>query len=190
VFVWLYDAAMKRTFVAPLLMGGCRFLNVLLGMSVAAQLNGPPWLCGFGPDQLLVAGGIGVYIVGVTCYASSESQTSRRGILILGIAVMMVGVVMLAMYPRIAEEGTRFYLEPYQIWPLTLAIVMLATLRRCLAGVFDPQPQMVQAAVKQCIFSLIFLNACVCLLVAQWWALAVLALLVPTVILGRWVYST
>ena len=37
--VVLYNAVVKRTFLGPVAMGGCRGLNVLLGMSVAAG----PW---------------------------------------------------------------------------------------------------------------------------------------------------
>ena len=34
-FILLYDAKMKRTWLGPFYMGGCRFLNVLLGASAA-----------------------------------------------------------------------------------------------------------------------------------------------------------
>jgi hypothetical protein len=45
--------------------------------------------------------------------------------------------------------------------------------------------------VKQCIFSIIVLDATVCLFVADWfWAVAVLALLAPMLLFGKWVYST
>jgi hypothetical protein len=49
----------------------------------------------------------------------------------------------------------------------------------------------VQAAVKVCILSLILLDAAICLLVSgAAAALCVLALLVPALLLGKWVYST
>ena len=35
-----YDAKLKRTPLGPLAMGGCRALNVLLGMSLAVQIRG------------------------------------------------------------------------------------------------------------------------------------------------------
>ena len=37
--VVLYDAGLKRTFVGPVVMGSCRFFNVLLGMSTAWLTN-------------------------------------------------------------------------------------------------------------------------------------------------------
>ena len=54
----MYDYALKRSRFAPLIMGECRFLNVLLGMSLLFV----PW----GKFELLLALGIGIYIVGVT----------------------------------------------------------------------------------------------------------------------------
>jgi hypothetical protein len=62
---------------------------------------------------------------------------------------------------------------------------------RCLWAVFDPVPQRVQYAVRNCIFSLVMLDGMVTFGVRDlWWAVAVLALLVPTMYLGRWIYST
>ncbi len=51
VCVVAYDAVLKKTPLAPLLMGGCRFLNVLLGMSVGRAIAGPAYLCGFAPTS-------------------------------------------------------------------------------------------------------------------------------------------
>ena len=98
---------------------------------------------------------------------------------------------MLAAFPRLGPPTARYYMEPTLIWPFALSILMLPTLRRGLIGVVDPRPRRVQAAVKQSLFSLIVLDAAVCLLVCPWpYALGVLALLLPAILLGRWVYST
>jgi 4-hydroxybenzoate polyprenyltransferase len=49
----------------------------------------------------------------------------------------------------------------------------------------------VQAAVKNCILSLIVLDAAVCFTVrGVAGALPILVLLIPALFLGRWVYST
>jgi 4-hydroxybenzoate polyprenyltransferase len=54
-----------------------------------------------------------------------------------------------------------------------------------------PQPRQVQAAVKQCILSLVVLDAALCLLASPWYnGVVVLALLIPALLLGKWVYST
>ena len=66
----VYDAWLKRTPLGPLAMGACRMLNVMLGMSAAdAPLCAGGWL---------VAGGIGVYVAGVTWLARKKSRQSAR----------------------------------------------------------------------------------------------------------------
>ena len=68
--ILLYDAWLKRTPLGPLAMGACRMLNVLLGMNALdAPLHAGHWL---------VAGGIGVYVAGVTWFARRESEESSR----------------------------------------------------------------------------------------------------------------
>ena len=74
--ILLYDAWLKRTPLGPLAMGACRMLNVLLGMSaVDAPLGAEHWL---------VAGGIGVYVAGVTWFARTEAEQSSRLQLVAG----------------------------------------------------------------------------------------------------------
>lgn len=190
--VLLYDGVLKNTFVAPLAMGACRFFNVLLGMSLGAVAVEGAWgFAGYTTSHLLVAGGIGLYIAGVTWFARTEATTSNRGLLIWGTAMMAAGIGMLALFPMIQETGIQYRLDEQYVWPLVLFMLTFTILRRCVLAIYNPQPQRVQAAVKQCILSLIILDAAVCLLVADWvWAVAVLALLAPMLLLGKWVYST
>jgi len=62
---------------------------------------------------------------------------------------------------------------------------------RLATAIATPQPIYVQAAVKTCLMSLVMLDATVvCGVRGPLTALPVLALLVPSVLLGRWVYST
>ncbi len=87
----LYDLGLKRTPLGPLAMGGCRMLNVLLGMSVA----GRP----FHGEHFLVAGGIGLYIVGVTWLARNEAARGDRRQIFAATLVMMAGIGLLACLP-------------------------------------------------------------------------------------------
>jgi hypothetical protein len=76
-------------------------------------------------------------------------------------------------------------------WPLALLIVTLPILRRCFAGIMNPTPAHVQGTVKFSLVSLVVLNASVCLLVCPWyWAVGILLLLLPTLLLSRWVAMT
>jgi 4-hydroxybenzoate polyprenyltransferase len=184
--VILYNAWLKRTPLGPLGMGACRFLNVLLGMSLAADFAGG-WLLGFTEAQLLVAGGIGVYIVGVTWFARNEAGQSSIGQLLAAMIVMLGGIVLLASFT--AWEG-RLFQEPWVVTVL-LGLLMVTVLRRCLAAVLDPSPERVQAAVKHSILSLIWIDAAVVAAIAPLpYAFGVVALLIPALLLGRWVYST
>src|SRR5205807_10342512 len=70
VTILLYDGWLKRTWAGPVVMGLCRTLNVLLGLSVA-----PGWVGAWGLYLALV---VGVYIAGVTWFARTEARTSNR----------------------------------------------------------------------------------------------------------------
>ncbi|MBI2480300.1 MAG: UbiA family prenyltransferase, partial [Planctomycetia bacterium] len=186
-----YDKVLKKTVLGPFAMGACRFFNVLLGMSFAASGHLTP--LGFEVSHLVVAGGIGVYIIGVTWFARTEAKASSRMLLTFGVGLMAAGVMMLAFFPKYApdEFARRFHIEPTLVWPMAIFLLTVSIMRRCLVAVADPTPEQVQAAVKQCILSLIVLDASVALLMADWpYAVGILALLVPTLLLGKWVYST
>ena len=178
VCVVLYDGLLKRTVLGPLAMGGCRALNVLLGMSAAAA----PWQA----ENWLVAAAMGVYIAGVTFYARGEARRSDRLRLLVGITVMMLGIALLAQLPNYI----RLTMPPSQ-WHLFMALMGMLIAWQSLRAVINPEPRRVQMAVKQSILSLVLLDAAVVLGIAgPVAAVAVLALMVPAVILGRWVYST
>lgn len=187
--VVLYDAVLKRTVLGPLGMGLCRFLNVLLGMSVAANVDAA-WPLGFGVANLLPAAGIGIYIVGVTWFARSEAIRSQAMQLGLALAVMVAGIVLLGIGGEYLEAPNGAALQPQILWAMLL-LLSLPIVRRCGAAMMNPSPQLVQAAVKRSILSLIFFDAAVTLVAAPpIYAIGIVALLIPTLLLGRWVYST
>ena len=189
--VVLYDAGLKKTFVGPVAMGACRFFNVLLGMSTASLARADhTWFLQYSPSQLLVAGGIGVYIVGVTWFARTEATKSRRGPLLLAVAVMCLGLFLLAIFPDYDRGAFRLKLAKDWLWPVIVALLAMPIVRRCLRAVMNPTPRRVQDAVKLCIFSLILLDAAVCLAMRGPIGIGIAALLIPSWLLGRWVYST
>jgi 4-hydroxybenzoate polyprenyltransferase len=190
--VLLYDGCAKRTAIGPLVMGSCRSLNVLLGMSLnAAVITDEPQWIGFGTSHFMIAGGIGLYIVGVTCFARSEATTSPRGLLTLGVLVMAAGIALLALFPRWHLQSFAYRLEPTTTWPMALAMISIWILRRAILAIGEPSPARVQAAVKNCILSLIMLDATVCILVCDLaYGVGIVLLLIPTLLVARWVYST
>jgi 4-hydroxybenzoate polyprenyltransferase len=187
-----YDARLKRTPLGPLGMGACRLLNVLLGMSAAAAVSvGSPSLAGFGLHHGLAAGGIGLYIAGVTWFARTEAEESRRWALVAATLVMVAGIALLAVLYRHMPPHWPRAVPSDKLWYLLLGLLAFTIVRRCALAVVEPSPRRVQAAVRNCLWSLIVLDAAVALLASPVaWSLVVLAFLVPTVILGHWFAST
>ena len=73
-----------------------------------------------------------------------------------------------------------------------LAIIGLTINRRLVSAVFHPAPQMVQRAIKSMLMSLVMLDATLVLFATgnAVHASATALLLVPVVVLGRWIRMT
>ncbi|MBC7853886.1 MAG: UbiA family prenyltransferase [Pirellulaceae bacterium] len=191
--VLFYDGFLKRTPAGPLGMGLCRFFNVLLGISVAQLATGPNWLLHYQPLELLPAAGIGAYIVGVTWFAKGEAGRSPLLNLLGGMAVMTAGVVLIGWWGGLVRpQQLNFGFSPVVAFWLLLAVMFIFGQRRCLEAVLDPEPPLVQIAVKQCILSLILFDAAIASFGTgrPEFGLGIAMLIVPTMLLGRWVYST
>lgn len=179
----LYDRFLKSSPLGPINMGVCRMLNVILGMSVCLS----PWNAG----HWLAASAIGVYVTGVTWLARGETGTASRIQLTLATLVIVTGIAMLFVLPRWTENRVALLdLEPYR-WYLLIGILGAYTGLRCFQTVAEPEADVIQSAVKHCILSLVILDAAISYVV---WdlqgAIAVLTLLIPAVVFGRWIYST
>lgn len=182
-----YNAGLKNTPVGPVVMGTCRWLNILLGMS-AGPTPWPTW-------QLLLAAGIGVYIVGVTVFAKGEAGESARSRLIAGWVILLGGMGLLWGVPRYLPEFPLGGQVAAKIaagdWTFLWAVLAALMSVRCFMAISDPKPARVQQAVTQCLRSLIILDALACYSVRDLdCALAVLALIVPQLLLGRLIYAT
>lgn len=188
VLIVLYNRMLKGTFFGPIAMGGCRFVNVLLGMSAAGAAVS--WT-GF---NYLIAAGIGTYIVGVSWFARGEADDDiLRGPLIAGTALMFVGMVLLAAYPNGPVAGSKDIVEVFHQYPENLAWLLLAItiFFRCIRAILRPYAVFVQEAVKYCLMSLITFDAIITFVHHDiWWAALIFALVVPMTLLGRWSYST
>jgi 4-hydroxybenzoate polyprenyltransferase len=188
----LYDCVLKRTPLAPLAMGACRMLNVLLGMSLGpAAIELSTRHVRWGTEAAwLIAVGVGLYIVGVTIFARTDARTSSRARLISGLIVLLAGMGLLAAVPELSG-----HLPPLVVgqngWYLLWLVLALVTARRCTLAVVDPSAPRVQAAVRHCVQSIIVLDAAVCVGYAgPYWGLAVLSLIFPTLLLTQWLKAT
>jgi 4-hydroxybenzoate polyprenyltransferase len=224
VGVLLYDGWAKQTLLGPFLMGLCRSLNVLLGMSDVPGAIWLPPVLGFHPPGAapawrlgtMAAAAIGLYVMGITRFARSEATRQARPAVLSVTLGFNLGLLLLAMIPDTLAAGNGgaaalapagalphwmraewmagraaipadHYYTAAGIW-LAVALVTNGFVWRALA---DMEPAKVQQAVKACIVSIIGLDAAVVAFVnGPVPACAVLALIMPSLIFGRWVYST
>jgi 4-hydroxybenzoate polyprenyltransferase len=184
--VLAYDAGWKRTLLGPELMGACRGLNVLLGMTHTADLGGPAgWL---------VAGAMAVFVTGVTWISWAETDSGRTSVVLAGMTVQnvaLIGLLAAALRPGWFPAPT----PSRPIVPLEglLILLVVAWIVNHAAGraIRQPSPATIQRAVKTGVFALVWLNVGVVASVRGLVpALAVAALWVPAFLLGRWLYST
>jgi 4-hydroxybenzoate polyprenyltransferase len=191
--VLLYDGLLKKTALGPLAMGACRMLNVLLGMSAGSKEFAPVYE-EFSAVHYVLAGGVGLYIVGVTLFARREAGRSNPAILAAATAIMAAGIGLIGWFPNWANAAgmTLFLSEPFSQWQQFLGLIGALILYRCLMAIIGGgQPAHVQRAVANCLRSLIVLDAFACYIAAgREPAIAIFCLLVPTLLLGRWLYST
>jgi len=183
--IFAYDSYGKRTPLGPVLMGVCRFLNVILGASSAD----PRFVGIWGLPQLWVAIGLGVYIIGVTWFARTEATVSKRSHLIGAAIVADIGLASLVAWLFNWGGGA----SPLHV-ALLLGVIILTINRRLFAAIADPAPPKVQTAIRTMLMSLIMLDASLIYFKlgpeGAAFAIATALLLVPSVLLGRWMSVT
>lgn len=190
--IFLYNALLKNTPLGPLVMGSCRFLNVMLGASTAidpATLE-PTFASVWSVPQIIVALGLGIYIVGVTWFARREAAVSSRAQLAGAIAVINVGLVMLIGFvfnwqdPGVISRS----------WNATLLLAAIGVIlnHRLVNAWLNPSPTRVQAGVRTLLLSLVMLDATLVFFINEerMYAFAVVLLLVPAKLLGRFMAIT
>lgn len=177
-----YDGGWKNTPFGPLVMGGCRVGNVLLGASAVASIAEV-----FQKPQLPIALGLGTYIVGVTLFARQEATTSRRGALLGAAFVVNVGATALAAFVNVAA------IEQHRVSALLILAMVLFTLDRRLAvAITQPTPLAVQTAIKVLLLSLVMIDATLIFAFNGHVELAMItvALLIPAIGLSRLIPMT
>jgi len=176
VTVWAYDRRAKGTPFGPTVMGACRSLNWLLGMTAA---GGP-----VAPSDWLIPLGMGLYAGGITLYARDEAGRSRVGTLAIATLAMLAGLCIAGASVWLlaaAGEGSAWLRSGRLMpWLALWAVLTSSILLRNLLGILDPASGRVQQAVGNAIMSMITLAAVLVLPVCgEAWAIVVLLLLVP-----------
>lgn len=174
-----YNGRLKRTVAGPFLMGACRGLNGLLGMSLA---SGPlAWAT--------VPPGIFAYVVGLTLFARDERETPYRPQLVAGATLSLVGIASLALSPKLLATAAALAISDtaYLFWSVT---ALIAT-RGMAAAILQPTPKNIGRGVGIAIQGLIVIDATLATLYAGPMAgLAILALLPITMLLARSIPQT
>jgi 4-hydroxybenzoate polyprenyltransferase len=175
--ILLYDGWLKCTLAGPIAMGACRFLNVLLGLTLGSVI-GEAW-------AIHLAVVVGLYIIGVTWFARTEARTSRPLLLLLAAGVMLTALVLALALPIWFPSDSTSPLYPYLLVLLGFLVGL-----PIMNAIEKPVPERVQAAVKRAIMGLVVLDATLATGLVGWQGLAILLLLLPALYLGRWLYST
>lgn len=181
VSIFLYDGMLKATPAGPVVMGLCRFFNVMLGLCILGVW--PPF---WGWVVALV---IGIYIGGVTWFARTEAKTSSQSMLIAASITMLIGLLLSLTVHALAQETTTTAdsspLFPYllAIFGCYLGVAVIAAIRR-------PEPDRVQPAVTRAIMGLVVLDALLASAFVGSLGLLLAVLLIPGIFLGKWLYST
>ncbi len=167
-----YDSVLKGTILAPGVMGLCRALNLALGLCAIDPLPSTSVL-------VLPAALLWLYVTSVTVFARTESEASKRPVLVaalFGLTVAIVGQGFL--HPLF---GSR-HIEQVLLLPLLAA----EGVRRGYRAVKDPRPAVVQEAVGAFVIGLLLFDASMVWIASGPQAAALpAALIVPTVLLAR-----
>lgn len=180
--VLAYNFVLKGTLFGPLVMGLCRGLNLLMALSVGWWLSG---------DLMLVAIlAMTHYVASLTYFGAHEAGRSGRLRLVTGGIGVTTAILLLGLL-----VAGRSILVNDEIHGSVLVVLWLSLLihvvRRVYRAVKNPTPQQVQYAMKTFILGIIAFDATIAGSAVGWvGAAVVLAFLLPTIVLGRWVYST
>ena len=183
--VLVYDGLLKTTPLGPLAMGACRSFNVLLGATAAGSLEalwqGPP---------LHVAAGLGLYITGVTWFARNEAGSSTRGQLTAAVLLINVGLATLITFAGMSQAARQQNAATSVL--LLMALIVVSINRRLIAAIRDPRPERVQSGVGLLLLSLIMIDATLALAASGRTtpALLIASLMIPALVLKRWIPLT
>lgn len=193
-----YDGPLKKTILAPAVMGLCRALNMGLGVAIVMSALGTR----IEPTALWPLLGHGVYVTGFTIAARKESDTEQmRWRLILGWIVAAVGISVFALgsywYPgrtiglglandsRISPDSFRY------TYAILFGLLSLPVARRAYESIATLEPRRLGLAIKQAIITILFFDAVIALHYSgSLPGILICLLVIPSTLLGRFFRST
>lgn len=176
VAILAYNFVLKGTVLGPFSMGLCRGLNLLMAMSAGW------WFADLGGLFFVVA--MIFYVASVTYFGFDEAGRSTKFRLATGGFGVIIAIFLLGTLVLPAMVGDSFLLI---LW---FAFLVLLS-RRIYRAIRNPSPPQVQYSMKVFILGIVVFDAVLAASAAGWIAgVIVLGLLVPTLVIGRWIYST
>ncbi len=167
--ILIYDAIAKsHSFFGPLVMGICRGLNLILGMSIINRLD--LWWVAVVPV---------IYIFAITLISRGEVHGNNKNHILLAgilyvIVVMSIGIVSLIKTESIA------ILSPF------LLVFTILIFRPLIIAYRENSPKNIKKAVMAGVLSLIVMDACWAVGFSNWYlGLAVLLLLPLSILLSK-----
>ncbi|TWT95090.1 UbiA family prenyltransferase [Neorhodopirellula pilleata] len=205
--IYLYDGPLKRTPVAPIVMGGCRILSFLLGATAAAVALGSsgssdfagitlgdPIIADIRRVTLTFALGMGTYIAGITTFGRREAIGDRTIHLPIGLALMMIGAALVAFAPRLAGFGPQpdfqwtkaWSVDPVWVFPAAIFLMVATTIMNGRKAVMSPSPIAIQSTIRSALMAIIPIAAAMTMLgLGAKPAIAVFALILPSTWLAQ-----
>jgi 4-hydroxybenzoate polyprenyltransferase len=180
--IWLYDRHAKKMFLGPVVMGMCRGLNWLLGMTAAGEV--------LITSEYFIPLGMSLYVCGITLFAKDEAGRSSVARLASASLVMLTGLITAGLYPLVTpmhqfDENWnvgRSWMASGQLstWLMLWTILGAFVIVRNITAMTNPTSLKVQQAVGNAIMSIITLDAVLVLAsCGELWSIIVLSLLVP-----------
>ncbi len=193
--VWGYDGILKKTPVAPIVMGLCRTLNILMGASAPVIHGSVDSFFSFPALGLWYAASIGILIAGTTWFARNEASvevdTLRRGKLLLSAAVIFTGLIGIGTANYQWESAGQNKID--YLFPFLILLISVTVIRRLIMACYTCQAGDIQGAIISILRSLIIFDAAICLFVAPaqpFYALLVVSFLLPCLVLSRSIRQT
>ena len=171
--VLLYDGLAKHYVSGSVVMGGCRYLNWLLGLSVAGWQVAWFW----------VGLPIFIYIASVTWLSRQETQASDPNTVWgCGLGIALSSIMMLILVQHLGGHW----------WGLLGMLPALGfLLRRLMITHAEYTPANIQNTIRILIMSVIPLDALMVAFLGPWWGVVpVLILFLPGKVIARHLYVT
>lgn len=203
----LYDGPLKRTPVAPMVMGLCRVLSFLLGATAATAAvgslsNGVLADLALGDSvfleirwvALMFALGMGTYIAGITTFGRREAVGDQTIHLPVGLAMMFFGAILIGTAPYMGGSGAKggpswrtvWQIDPVFVFPFAIFLMVAATLINGRRAAGNPSPKSIQATIRSGLLAIIPLAAAITMLaLGAIPAVGVFALMLPSAWLSK-----